>query len=231
MRIAIADDDKDIVDGLERTLGPAGYPCVRFSNGRDLITALARETFDLVLVDWNMPEQSGMEVVYWARRNLNPCPPIIMMTTRSSGDDVVRGLEAGADDYIIKPETHSVVLARVRSALRRAKPQQPVERFYSTGGFDFDRSTNTVNVRGKDVTLTPKEFALAELFFENRHRPLSRGYILQAVWNSVADLPTRTLDMHVSRVRSKLMLKPEHGFRLQTVFGFGYRFEQFGIEE
>ena len=231
MQIGIADDDKGVLDYLERTLEPQGYPCMRFSDGRELIKALPRETFDLLIVDWNMPEQSGIEVIHWAQKNLALCPPIILMTSRSSGDDIVRGLEIGADDYIVKPENANVILARVRSALRRARPQAATERFQSYGSFDFDRSNNSVNMKGETVSLTPKEFALAELFFRNGHRPLSRGYILQNVWHSVADLPTRTLDMHVSRVRAKLKLKPENGFRLQTVFGFGYRFEQFDSVE
>ena len=153
------------------------------------------------------------------------------MTSRSDSADIVSALEAGADDYIIKPEEPTVLIARVRSALRRAMPQTIVQRFQTYGDFQFDRSTNTVVKDGNPVSLTPKEFALAELFLKNGHRPLSRGYILQAVWNSVADLPTRTLDMHVSRVRAKLSLNPENGFRLQTVFGYGYRFEQFEKQE
>lgn len=231
MRIAIADDQKDMREYIRDTLQNAEYPCSQFTNGRELITALQRETFDLLIVDWNMPEQSGIEVIYWAHRNLTPCLPIIVMTSRSDSVDIVAALEAGADDYIVKPEEPSVLVARVRSALRRVMPQAKTERFQSYGDFKLDRSTNTVVAHGNAVALTPKEFALAELFLQNGHRPLSRGYILQAVWNSVADLPTRTLDMHVSRVRAKLGLNPENGFRLQTVFGYGYRFEQFEKQE
>ena len=231
MRIAIADDQVDVREYLQSTLEQAGYPSSQFSNGRELITALQRETFDLLVVDWNMPQQSGIEVIFWARANLVPCPPIIVMTSRSDSIDIVTALEAGADDYIVKPEKPTVLLARVRSALRRAMPQSPTVRFQSYGDFKLDRSSNTIVAHGEPVALTPKEFALAELFLQNGHRPLSRGYILQMVWNSVADLPTRTLDMHVSRVRAKLALNPENGFRLQTVFGYGYRFEQFERQE
>ena len=231
MRIAIADDYVDVREYLKNALEKAEYQSSQFPNGRELITALQRETFDLLIVDWNMPQQSGIEVIFWARANLVPCPPIIVMTSRSESTDIVAALEAGADDYIVKPEKPEVILARVRSALRRAMPQSPSERFQSYGDFRLDRSSNTVIAHGEPVALTPKEFALAELFLQNGHRPLSRGYILQMVWNSVADLPTRTLDMHVSRVRAKLALNPENGFRLQTVFGYGYRFEQFEKQE
>ena len=231
MRIAIADDQKDVREYIAAALSQSELPSSSFANGRELITALQRETFDLLVVDWNMPEQSGIEVIFWARKNLVPCPPIIVMTSRSDSADIVAALEAGADDYIVKPENAAVFVARVKSALRRATPQSATERFKSYGPFEFDRSSNSVQLHGRTIALTPKEFALAELFMQNGHRPLSRGYILQAVWNSVADLPTRTLDMHVSRVRAKLALNPENGFRLQTVFGYGYRFEQFENQE
>lgn len=231
MRIAVADDDKDVRDYVTSILQRAEYACTSYNNGRELITALQRETFDLLVVDWNMPEQNGIEAIHWARRNLVPCPPMIMMTSRTDSADIVMGLEAGADDYIVKPAEPTVLVARVRSALRRAVPQEAQQRFQTFGEFELDRSTNTVKFRGSSVSMTPKEFALAELFLRNGHRPLSRGYILQMVWNSVADLPTRTLDMHVSRVRAKLSLNPEYGYRLQTVFGYGYRFEQFEKQE
>lgn len=227
MRVAIADDDRAMRSYIEEALLPSAHLCVQFPNGRELITALQRETFDLLLVDWNMPEQSGMEVVHWVHSNLRPAPPIIVVTSRTDNNDVVRALEAGADDYIVKPAAQSIILARVNSALRRSTPQRETQRVQAYGDYAFDRLTNSISVGERQVVLTGKEFALAKLFFDNPHRPLSRGYILHTVWNSVADLPTRTLDMHVSRIRTKLVLKPENGYRLQTIFGFGYRLESF----
>lgn len=226
MRIAIADDQSEVREFVRTILQQAEYASAEFANGRQMIRALQLETYDLLLVDWNMPEQSGIDVIRWARSNLVPCPQIIIMTSRIDSNDIVLALEAGADDYIVKPEKQEVILARIRSALRRAMPQTVAARIQTYGDFTFDRSTNTVVAFGDAVALRPKEFTLAELFVKNSHRPLSRGYILQAVWNSVADLPTRTLDMHVSRVRTKLKLNPENGYRLQTVFGYGYRFEK-----
>jgi DNA-binding response OmpR family regulator len=231
MRVAIAEDDPETRAFVGAALTDGGHKVELFSNGRDVITALQRDTFDLVMVDWNMPTKDGMDVIRWAHEHLSPAPPIIVLTSRSDKSDVVSALEAGADDYIVKPETAAVIRARVAAALRRTGPRPSNDRVEAFGPYHFDKLTSSVRFHDKEVSLTAKEFALAKLFFENHHRPLARGYILQMIWNSVADLPTRTLDMHVSRIRSKLDLRPENGYNLHTVFGFGYRLESFANEE
>jgi DNA-binding response OmpR family regulator len=225
MRIAVVDDDMEARNLMETLLVQQGHKCAKFSNGRELVTALSRDTFDLLMVDWNMPVMSGIEVVSWARENLPNCPPIIMLTSRMDEKDIVLGLESGADDYIIKPASAPIILARVAALLRRSAPPVADERFDQFGIYRFDRITGTVTFGDAEVTLTSKEFALAKAFFENQHRALSRAYILETIWKVVSDLPTRTLDVHVSRIRTKLKLIPENGYRLQTIFGFGYRLE------
>ncbi len=231
MRVAIAEDDPEMRTYVAAALLEAGHKVETFANGREIITGLQRDTFDLVMVDWNMPAKDGMDVIRWAHEHLSPSPPIIVLTSRSDKSDVVSALEAGADDYIVKPETADVIRARVAAALRRTGPRPSNDRVEAFGPYHFDKLTSVVRFNDKEVNLTAKEFALAKLFFENHHRPLARGYILQMIWNSVADLPTRTLDMHVSRIRSKLELRPENGYNLHTVFGFGYRLESFAGEE
>ena len=230
MRIAIADDDLEIRMFVADALTAGGHLCVLFANGREMITALQRDSFDMLVIDWNMPILDGIDVIRWAYDHMSPVPPIIVLTSRADKSDVVQALEAGADDYIIKPEAADVILARVAAAFRRVGPRPSSERVEAYGPYQFDRLTSSVRYGDKNVALTAKEFALARLFFENFHRPLARGYILQMIWNSVADLPTRTLDMHVSRLRTKLELRPENGYSLQTVFGFGYRLESFAEE-
>ncbi len=225
MRIAIADDDAPTRHFINQVLEEQGHVCTQFSNGRDIATALSRDTFDLVFLDWNMPHQSGVEVATWARANVSPCPPIIMLTSRVEEKDVVAGLESGADDYIVKPASAAVIGARVAAMLRRAAPASTNERYDDYGIYRFDRVAEAVTYHGTEVTLTSKEFALAKAFFDNQQRALSRAYILETIWKSVGDLPTRTLDVHVSRIRTKLKLVPENGYRLQTIFGFGYRLE------
>jgi DNA-binding response OmpR family regulator len=231
MRIAVADDEESIREFTAGLLRESGHICTSFRNGRELVTALQRDTFDLVIVDWTMPHMTGIEVVKWARANVSPCPPFIMLTSRLDKDDIVAGLNAGADDYIIKPEEAHVIRARVEAVLRRSARPESVARLEEFGPYSFDKMTDTVTLNGEHITLTAREFGLAQMLFRNPHRALSRAYILETLWNSVADLPTRTLDMHISRIRAKLRLNPENGYRLQTIFGYGYRLETFDAGE
>ena len=227
MRVAIADDDEVVRKHFQALLQTRGYACSSFATGQEMITALQRDTFDLLVIDWNMPGLSGLDVLAWVGENVLVRPSIIMMTNRADKSDIVRGLDAGADDYIVKPEEDKIILARVDARLRDWKAADADLRRVSFGNYVFDKLENSVSVAGERVELTAKEFALARAFFENKHRPLSRAYILETIWNSVGDLQTRTLDVHVSRLRNKLKLKPENGFRLHTIFGFGYRLESF----
>jgi DNA-binding response OmpR family regulator len=227
MRIAIADDDKDAREFAQHTLSLAGHQCSAFANGRDIIAQLKRETFDLILLDWNMPGLSAIDVIEWVRQGLSDVPRIIVLTSRVSDADIAFALDAGADDFITKPASGEVIRARVAATLRRASKEQATKRVEQREVFAFDRLDQAVTFGGTVVRLTPKEFDLALLFFDNLQRPLSRGYILQRIWNNTADLSTRTLDMHVSKIRTKLGLRPENGYRLQTISSYGYRLDKF----
>lgn len=226
MRIALADDEKDILSHISFVVKDAGHDVDCFSNGIDLVNALQRETYDVALIDWNMPGKSGLEVVEWAATNLAVPPATILLTSRKEKDDIVRGLEAGATDYIVKPESDAVIRARIEAAGRRSATSE-AERQQWRGAYCVDRLDRSVTLHGEKVQLTAKEFDLAKLFFENLDRPLSRGYLFSRVWGGQAELETRTIDMHISRLRSKLQLTPENGFVIRTVFGFGYRMDQY----
>jgi DNA-binding response OmpR family regulator len=229
MRILVVDDDVEAISYIRGIMTRCGHSCVALRTGAGLLAELRRETFDLLLLDWNLPDISGLDLIQ-SIRAMPLSVGIIMLTNRSGEEDVVRALHAGADDYIIKPESEQIIAARVGAALRRTVPAQSPSRLMQFGLYEFDRLTETVRIGGEAVPLSAKEFALALLFFENTHRAMSRGYILGALWHSVADLPTRTLDMHVSRVRSKLRLRPENGYRIVALSGYGYRMECFAIE-
>lgn len=227
MRVLIADDDEDVRHFVESSLGSGGHSCVAFANGRAVVTELARNTYDLLILDWNMPGYTGLEIIDWVQANLDPVPALIVMTSRNDKEDIVRALEAGADDYIVKPETADVILARVSSVLRRSGIGKSADRFEQRGRYQFDKLSSSVEFDGRKAQLTAKEFDLVNLFFDNLQRPLSRDYIMERVWKNVSGLSTRTLDMHVSRLRTKLDLRAESGYSLQTVFGYGYRLDTF----
>ena len=225
MRIAIADDETDVVNHLKAIIDELGHTSVTFSDGNALSQLLVRETYDLVILDWSMPRKDGLETLNWMRTALQERPAVIMMTNRTAKKDITDALNAGADDYITKPEDRDVIAARINAMLRRKAGSGAFDTKATYGKYDFDRIEQTVTFDGQTVTMTAKEFELADLFFRNRDRTLSRNYIMETIWRTTAALATRTLDMHISRVRSKLDLKPENGFRIFTVFGYGYRLE------
>lgn len=226
MRIGLLEDDPLQSAAIAALLKDAGHTVQAFASGQALITKLRQETFDLLVLDWEVPNTSGVEVAAWAREHVSPSPPILMLTARSSDKDVVAGLEAGADDFVIKPAEPAVLCARVKALLRRAYPPEAPSQIESFGAVSFDSSRNSIFVGGEEVVVTAKEFALALLLFRNLTRPLSRAYILEAVWGRNPNVATRTLDTHVSTVRKKLNLRPEAGWNLATVYSYGYRLER-----
>ena len=231
MRIAIADDDPEILEQVVAALGGSGHDFDKFRTGTDLMIALKRNTYDVVLADWNMPGETGLDVLRWTMDTLDHPPAFILITSRTEKSDIVRGLEMGATDYIVKPESSEVILARIEAAARRGK-RDAKDRFEDFGDYRIDRLKQAIQFNEEQIKLTAKEFAVALLFFENLNRPLSRSYIFGQVWGGSLDVETRTLDMHISRVRSKMGLRPQNGYVIQTVFGFGYRMDRFqGVEE
>jgi DNA-binding response OmpR family regulator len=225
MRVVIADDEADVVSFLKSIVEGLGHVAVSFSDGNALSQALVRETFDLLILDWNIPGKDGLATLQWMKDSLTERPPVIMMTNRSAKKDISDALNAGADDYITKPEDRSVVAARINAMLRRNAGAGAFDAKATYGKYILDRMEQSVEFNGKSISLTAKEFELADLFFRNADRTLSRNYIMETIWRTTAALATRTLDMHISRVRSKLDLQPENGFRIFTVFGYGYRLE------
>lgn len=224
MRIAILEDDVALAGLVEMTLAEAGHTCEVYGDGQLLTRGLHRSTCDLLILDWNVPGLSGIEVIEWARSNLDVPPPILMLTSRSAEEDVVAGLSAGADDYVIKPVAPSVLKARVNALARRVYPAAvpTVEQY---GPYRFDTRLETIHLEAEAIPVTAKEFALALLLFRNLHRALSRAYIFEALWGRNPNLPTRTLDAHISNIRTKLNLRPGNGYKLVPIYAYGYRLE------
>jgi len=226
MRIAILDDDIELCNHVSRLVVDFGHSIVALRSGKEMMRHLRQESFDLLLLDWEVPDLSGFEILQWVRRNLDPSPPVIMITSRVSEADIVAGLGSGADDYITKPVIDAVLNARIEALLRRSygdQGERPVETF---GAYVFDRQAGVVTVDGEPVVTTSKEFGLALLLFRNINRALSRSHIMEAVWGHSPDLVTWTLDAHISKIRVGLGLRPERGWRLSSVYSFGYRLER-----
>jgi len=227
LHLLILEDDPVWGGVLEMALNRAGHSCTTCVNVAAVKTVLRQDSFDLLLLDWNLPDATGYDLLLWAKDRLDPCPPVIMVTSRSDSGDIVRALDAGADDFVIKPCDADVLNARIGAVIRRVNvaEQSSCDKENFTGAI-FDHGTGTVDIGGQSVKLTEKEFSLALLLFRNIGRPMGRAHLLDRVWGSSPDTQTRTLDVHISKIRNRLGLRAEKGFRLLPVYSFGYRLEQ-----
>jgi DNA-binding response OmpR family regulator len=226
-KIAIVEDDPDELGRLTVMLSAHGQ-CAPFADGQSFLKALHRDTYDLACIDWNLPDITGVDLVQRIRAgSLAPNIPIILITARSTDEDIVAGLVSGADDYVTKPVRKPVLLARVETLMRRLAPatDDHLEKF---GDYTFDRSRDVVITGEEERVLTTKEFNLALLLFRNMHRPLARSYLMEEVWGAAANVSSRTLDTHVCRLKTKLGLTPANGYNFGPVYGFGYRLEKTG---
>jgi DNA-binding response OmpR family regulator len=226
MRIALLDDDRTQSEVICQVLAAVGHACQSFHTGWDVLTQMRREGCDMLIVDWQVADSSGAEVLRWVRDKLPPSLPVLFLTGRSGEDDIVAALAGGANDYMIKPIRRGELVTRVQALLRRAYPAQTAFEQIRFDKYVFEVPIARLTIAGKQIDVTQKEFDLALLLFQNLGRPLSRAYIQEAIWSRDAELSSRTMDTHVSRVRNKLQLKPENGFRLTPVYSYGYRLEQ-----
>ena len=224
--IGILEDDLDQSALLKVWLEDAGFKTRVFESGPEFIRATQQECFDLMLLDWNVPEMSGIEVLEWVRHNVHDHVPVLFLTTRGEEQHVVAALEAGADDYVSKPARPQELVARIRSLARRSGLTEPERSSIEIEGYCLDRKATSISIDGSDITLTRREFELAWMLFDNLDKILSREYLLRNIWNIGAAVQSRTVDTHISRIRSKLNLRPENGWRLSSVYHYGYRLEQ-----
>ena len=224
MRVAVLDDDEAQLELARQALEGMGHDFHGFADSKTLLRVLRRESFDLLILDWHLPDISGIDVMQWARQNLEQRVPILFVTNRSMESDVIECLSAGADDFMVKPIRMGELTARVNALLRRAYPQRGGGEFV-IDRYRFDPATAQISVGEQSVVLKQKEFDLAVFLFKNIGRLLSRKHLLEAVWGIEAEVSSRSLDTHVSRLRMKLGLMPENGYRLSAIYSVGYRLE------
>ena len=226
MRIALLEDDRPQAELMHGWLVDAGHDCQIFGEGRILIRGLGRDTFDLIVLDWMLPDTDGIQVLGWIRSHIDWPIPVLFITGKDAEADIVQALDAGADDYMTKPVKRLEVLARIKAVSRRATHQDESQPILDFGRYVINVTARTVYLNGSPIELTQKEFDLVLFLFRCSGRVLSRGHILESVWGYSPDLNTRTVDTHISRIRHKLALKVEHGWQLKAVYQHGYRLEQ-----
>jgi DNA-binding response OmpR family regulator len=224
MRIAALDDEQSQLELIRHTMNGIEHECHVYTEGKALLRDLRLQSFDLLILDWTLPDISGPSVVKWVREDLASRIPILFVTNRSDEADMVAGLAAGADDFMVKPIRVGELEARVRALLRRAYPNQhDVELHF--GPYHFFPQSRTLQMDGETIDLKHREYELALFLFQNLGRLLSREHLREAVWGRGPDEPSRSLDTHISRLRTKLSLRPSNGFLLSAVYGLGYRLE------
>jgi len=230
LRIACLDDDVDQAERICSLLQDAGHKVYVFNRGRTMLNQLRCETYDLIVLDWEVPDISGFDVLLTVRSQLGLQTPVLCLTHRDSESDVVQALQAGADDFLIKPARERELLARVSVMGRRIRTpgQQPAT--INQPPFCIDVDKREVSRDGVVLELTRREFEVALLLFRHVGQVLSRGFIMDSVWGRGDTTTTRTVDMHVSRVRRVLGLSAAIGLRLTAVYGYGYRLEQTGTD-
>ncbi|MEX2533071.1 MAG: response regulator transcription factor [Nitriliruptoraceae bacterium] len=224
-KLLLVEDEAAIAEGLAITLEAEGFSVLWVNNGADALTAFTKHRPDLVLLDLMLPGMSGTEICREIRRVSDV--PIIMVTARDAEIDRVVGLELGADDYVTKPFSTRELVARIKTVLRRApvvvmagSDSAPTH----AAGVRVDRSRHEVHVDGTLITLPPKEFELLAYLVEYAGRVLTRDQLISQVWGSDYYGDTKTLDVHVRRIRARIEDDPHDPKRLLTVRGVGYRF-------
>ena len=223
-RVLVVEDEQSLRDPLVYLLQKEGYDILEAADGLQALEQVKSGNPELILLDLMLPGLSGNEVCRQIRQTSNV--PVIMLTAKDSEIDKVVGLEIGADDYVTKPYSSRELLARMKAVLRRnGEPEAVKDGILEAGPVRMDVDQHLVFVNGNKISMPLKEFELLELLLENRNRVLTRGQIIDRVWGSNYFGDTKTLDVHVKRIRSKIEDDPARPVNLVTVRGLGYKFE------
>jgi DNA-binding response OmpR family regulator len=221
-RILVIEDEKDIVRLLKYNLEKEGYVTLTAHDGEAGLDLARKDKPDLILLDLMLPKMDGMQVCRAIRQDSQV--PIIMLTAKKEEIDRIVGLELGADDYVTKPFSVRELLARIKTILRRTRPEAKEDRVFKAGSLETDFSRYTVTVKGKPVALSSKEFDFLKILIQANGKALTRDQLLEQVWghDPSFEIDTRTIDQHIARLRDKL--GPESK-RVITVKNVGYRFD------
>lgn len=224
IKIGVLEDDHPQAELLQSWLLDEGYTTYWSDTGAGLIERLEQEKPDALILDWCLPDCEGIEVLKELRTNKGFNGPVLFATAKDSEEDIVRGLSAGADDYLVKPLRRSELLARLAALWRRIAPRQSNR--YHIGPIEVQPDQQRILVAGDVVQLTGTEYRLAACLLENEDKLLSRDFLLKEVWGVGADIDTRTVDVHIGKIRRILRIGPEIGYCIRTVYRHGYRLER-----
>lgn len=234
MKIAILEDDPDEAALVHHMLQGAGHACTLYGTGGALLAALRQQHFDLLVLDWTLPDMTGYEVINWVRANLSDQVLVLFLSNRALEENIVLGLMVGGDDYMVKPPRRAELLARVHALSRRlsTEPRAATDKvaggardILEVGDYRFNKIMKQAQLRGQVVELKPKEFDIAFILFRDIGGIVARDKLAEEVWGHDLVMTSRTLDIHMSNVRSKLALRPENQVKLTTIYTLGYRLD------
>ncbi|MCE2943859.1 MAG: response regulator transcription factor [Lysobacteraceae bacterium] len=222
IQIGLVEDDPIQAKIIGTMVGNAGMDCLHYVTELEFRRRMGPESIDLLLLDWNLPGVSGLELLRELRQASSGLP-VIFLTGNDSEQDIVTGLQAGADDYIVKPARPAELVARIRSALRRSGPPTGHQVIEDADPFTFDLERRRLLLHGEPVELTDREFDLLVFLFQRRGKVVSRQTLLAQVWRVGPNVATRSIDTYVSRLRKRLGLQGDSEWRLEGIYQHGYR--------
>lgn len=234
VHIGLLEDDNSQIELISLWADETGYKLKPYTTGASFREAVGTEDFDLLVLDWNLPDTNGLDELDWLRKEKNSTTPVIFITSRDDESNVVEALDHGADDYMVKPVSKHITLSRIKALLRRngiarqGSASDSLTTLVKTGVETFppyliDHDQCTLSIDGEDIKLTNKEFELAVYLFQHAGALVARDTIMEQIWEQRADLNTRTVDTHISRIRTKLGISPSTGWQLSSIYQRGYR--------
>lgn len=226
MIVAILEDIVTQAGVVAGWLNKAGYDTEVRHDGDSFVELVRTQRADVLLLDWDVPGKSGIDVMRWARESFADALPIIMMTQHDGENDIVFGLDSGADDYLIKPLRERELIARVNAQARKYYPEMQRAKIVEVGKFALDVSAHAATVDGAPIELSQREFDLALMLFESVGRIVSKDMMIKRIWGVVDRKYDATLATYMSKLRSSLGLRPKNGLVITTVYNYGYRLER-----
>lgn len=227
MKIAVLEDDLIEAQLIQKILSSAGHVCTGFVTGASLLESLQADQYDLLLLDWTLPDMTGYDVLNWVRANLGSEVIVLFLSNHDLEENIVASLMAGGDDYLVKPARSAELLARIHAMSRRVAGSvaSAAKDILEVGPYRLNKVLKIAEIHGKAIDLKPKEFDIAFLFLENSGAIVSREKIMEIVWGRELMMTSRTLDTHISQVRRKLIFSPENKVKLSTIYSLGYRLD------